>query len=192
MKLQLFIVSLILLIIFLTIYWINRKNGLYIKSNIDEHYYYVSDLPNKQEIADLLAKTKLNIKKLLNYLNAHQNPKYKDYVDRLNDKINSVSIIENTSKNLYTSYSVNKGEELVICVRSRKTGELHNINLIMYVVLHEIAHIMCPEYGHGKLFQRIFKYVTKSATECGLYYPIDFKNNPTEYCGLTINSNIID
>jgi predicted metal-dependent hydrolase len=192
MKLQLFIVSLILLIIFLTIYWINRKNGLYIKSNIDEHYYYVSDLPNKQEIADLLAKTKLNIKKLLNYLNAHQNPKYKDYVDRLNDKINSVSIIENTSKNLYTSYSVNKGEELVICVRSRKTGELHNINLIMYVVLHEIAHIMCPEYGHGELFQKIFKYITKSATECGLYHPIDFKNNPTEYCGLTINSNIID
>lgn len=192
MKFQLFIVSLILLIFLLILYWLNKDNGLYIKSRIDEHYYFVSNNSNKQEIADLLARVRLNVKKLLIYLNDNPNKEYIEYVKRLNNKINSVSFNENISDNLYTSYSVNKGEELVICVRSRKNNNLHDINLIMYVTLHEIAHIMCPEYGHGQLFQKIFKYVTQNAIKCNIYHEINFRDNPTEYCGLTINSNIID
>lgn len=190
MKILFLLCSIILLFIILTIYFIFRKNGLYIKSKLDNNYYFVSDLPNRQEIADLLAQIKINIKILLNYMKEDKNKEYKQYIDRLDDKINKVIFTENTN-NIYTSYSVNKGEELVICVRSRKSNKLHNINLIMYVVLHEISHIMCPEYGHGELFQKIFKYVLFKATQIGLYKKIDFIESPKEYCGIQIKTSII-
>lgn len=190
MGFYLLIGSIIFVFFMLLFYWINRNKGLYVKSKIDEHYYFVSDIPNKQQIADTLAQIKKNIKILLIHMNNQSNPKYIKYVNRLKNKINDVKIIENTNDK-YTSYSVNKGEELVICVRSRKTDEIHDINLIMYVILHEIAHIMCPEYGHGELFNRIFKYVTEEAIKANIYEYINFDTNPQEYCGLNIKSSII-
>lgn len=191
MKQELFITSFTILILSILFYYFNRHNGIYIKSNIDNNYYYVSNLENKQEIADMLAQIKLNIKYLLEYLKQNQNEEYKEYVKNLEDNIDKVDILENIDEYNYTSYSVNKGEELVLCVKNQKTKQLYNINLIMYVVLHEISHIMCPEYGHGKLFQKIFGYVTQEAINCGIYHNIDFNNNPQEYCGLTIHSNIL-
>ena len=62
MKQELFISAFTILILSILFYWFNRHNGIYIKSNIDNHYYYVSNLDNKQEIADMLASIKLNIK----------------------------------------------------------------------------------------------------------------------------------
>lgn len=176
--------------IFLIIYYINRNNGLFIKSTIDEHYYYVSKVDDKQDVADMLALIKIKILLLIEYLQSHPNKKYKQYVENLVNKIYTVKIKENMSDD-NTSYSINKGEELVICVRSKKTGKLHDINLIIYVVLHEISHIMCPEYGHTPLFIDIFKYVTNEAIKSGIYTRIDFENIPQEYCGLTIDSSII-
>ena len=58
-------------------------------------------------------------------------------------------------------------------------------------MLHEIAHIACPEYGHTPLFNSIFAFLTREAVEMGLYEKIDFQNNPVEYCGMMVNSSII-
>jgi len=192
MKQELFITTFSILILSILFYWFNRHNGIYIKSNIDNNYYYVSNLENKQEIADMLALIKIRIKYLLEYLKQNPNEEYKEYVKNLEDNINSVDILENIDEYNYTSYSVNKGEELVLCVKNQKTKELYDINLIMYVVLHEISHIMCPEYGHGNLFKKIFNYITQEAIKCGIYQDLDFEHNPREYCGLTIKSNILN
>ena len=182
--------ALIFCIILLIFYYINSKNGIYVKSKIDDEYYYVKNVENRQEVADTLATIKLKIKILIAWLKEENNPEYKEYVERLSDKINYVVIEENTLDK-FTSYSVNKGDELVICLKSKKTGKIHDINLVMYVVLHEIAHIMCPVYGHGPLFIKIFKYITEESIKLGIYKKIDFEHNPTEYCGMTINSSII-
>jgi hypothetical protein len=83
---------------------------------------------------------------------------------------------------------------LVFCMRlrqSKKIDKKHDINLMMYVVLHEISHIACPEYGHTQLFKEIFKYITQSAINLGIYSQIDFKSMPTEYCGMTITDSIV-
>jgi hypothetical protein len=165
-----------------------------VKSSVDGKYYLVQDKKDKQVVADELATIKKNIKTLVEYMLKHSPDKYKSYIEHLNSKLNSVIITENIKDFKYTSYSVNKGEELVFCMRSRdknKNGEKHNFNLIMYVVLHEISHIACPEYGHTDLFKDIFQYITKSAVDIGIYTPIDFEHNPTEYCGMTINASII-
>ena len=58
----------------------------------------------------------------------------------------------------------------------------------MYVALHELSHIACPEIGHPPLFRDVFAFLTKNAKEMGLYEEIDFNINPHEYCGLIINT----
>jgi len=81
---------------------------------------------------------------------------------------------------------------LVFCLRSKNNKmKLHDINLMMYVVLHEISHIACPEYGHTDLFKKIFSFLTNVAINIGIYKRIDFKINPSEYCGLTITNSIV-
>ena len=130
MKQELFITAFSILILSILFYYFNRHNGIYIKSNIDNNYYYVSNLENKQEIADMLASIKLNIKYLLEYLKQNPNEEYKEYVKNLEENIDKVDILENIDEYNYTSYSVNKGEELVLCVKNQKTKQLYDINLI--------------------------------------------------------------
>ena len=89
--------------------------------------------------------------------------------ERLKQKFDPRVMSESPSDAKYTSYSVNKGEELVFCVRSKKTGKIHDLNLLMYVALHEIAHIACPEQGHTPLFKKIFAFLTEQALKLKLY-----------------------
>ena len=65
------------------------------------------------------------------------------------------------------------------------------MNLVMYVVLHEMAHIACPEYGHTQLFKQIFAFFAETAIKINLYEKINFNENPSEYCGLTVTDSII-
>jgi len=185
----------VILLIFVSIYqWFRASLSTYVKSSVDNKYYLVRDLPDKQQVADNLAYIKKNIKTMVSYMSKNSPDNFKPYVERLNKKINNVIILENVRDFYYTSYSVNKGEQLVFCMRSRKDGskeQKHSVNLMMYVVLHEIAHIACPEYGHGQLFKEIFKHFTEIAIQLDLYEMIDFRSNPTEYCGMTIYDSIV-
>lgn len=186
--------SIIVLLCLIVYFWLYYVPSSYVKSSIDNKYYLVQDRADKQEVADTLAYIRRNIKILTKNMMKTAPEKYKPYVERLDKKLNHVVITENIKDFYYTSYSVNKGEQLVFCMRSRKTPTInkkHDINLMMYVVLHEISHIACPEYGHGKLFKEIFKYITESAISLGIYVPIDFKSSPTEYCGMTITDSIV-
>lgn len=168
---------------------------VYVKSDIDNEYYMVRDLDDKQQAANLLAKIKQNIRILTKHLYDNKDTKYiehRPYIMQLHNRIKNVIIMESSEDSVYTSYSVNKGEEIIFCLRSRKIrNQIHKFNLLMYVVLHEISHVACPEYGHTPLFKKIFAFITSVAIKNGLYQKIDFVNNPTEYCGLIINDSII-
>jgi hypothetical protein len=87
---------------------------------------------------------------------------------------------------------VNKGEQIVFCLRSKRSrNKLHDLNLLMYVAIHECAHVACPSFGHGAEFKKVFAFLTKVAIEIGIYQKIDFNNKPVEYCGLVITDSII-
>jgi len=166
----------------------------FIKSTIDNEYYMVRDLSDKDTAVIMLSTLRLNILTLSEYLLKNKN-KYKEYttfIERLNDRLKSVTIAESKESSSSTSYSVNKGEELVFCLRSKKEwNKFHNFNTIMYVALHEISHIACPEYGHGVLFKSIFNFITERAIELNLYTKINFAMSPQEYCGIYINESIV-
>lgn len=167
---------------------------IHVKSDIDSQLYYVRDVKGSQNAANMLARIRQNIIRISSemYTSSKEQDKLFPYIKRLYDKAKNIEIIENNDDSMYTSYSVNKGEKIIFCLRSKKTGELHDMNLIMYVVLHEISHVACPIYdNHGALFREIFSFITQFAIGIGLYSKIDFSHDIREYCGMDISSSIV-
>ena len=186
------------IIIVISIYgllFINYGKVIYVESYYDGKEYLVQNTIYKEESSILLSKLIERMKYIRDYLkeNINKYPEFKEYINLLSYNFSDfrTQIYEGDGKNNLTSYSVNKGEELVFCLHSKKDNKLHNINLLMYVALHEMAHIACPEIGHGSLFKKIFNFLTKTAVELNTYQKIDFSSNPQEYCGMQLTSSII-
>jgi predicted metal-dependent hydrolase len=174
-------------IIMLTYMYIeNRNNDVsYEVSTFDNRKYLVRNLDDKQEAANLLAKIRKNLEDLCEDLKKV----YPDHsgVGRLIEKFNPNSISETSKNSKYTSYSVNKGEKIVLCLRARDdTENLVDENTLMFVSIHEIAHIMTKSVGHKQEFWKNFKFLLKHAISIGLYKHEDYNNNPKKYCGIMI------
>ena len=86
----------------------------YVRSDIDNNYYLVRCGNDKEFAANFLARIKDNIFKIVNYLNENKEkyPDYIDYINQLASRIKNVVIHESSKNSVYTSYSINKGEEL--------------------------------------------------------------------------------
>lgn len=160
----------------------------YVRSNVDGREYLMRQLPNKQEAADLLARVNLKLNKLIQHLAA----KYptKQMVQQLYQNYNPDALSEGGVELGYTSYSVNKGEKIVLCLRQRD-HTLVDENVIMYVAIHELGHLATHEVGHTKLFWDNFKWILGEAIAIGIYKKVDFDNNPQKYCGINITSSVI-
>lgn len=183
------------LILIFTIFYIIKKtyykndNLIYEQSLIDNKYYWVRNMKDKNQAANTLAKIKINMNILINYLNEHKN-EYSDnmkYIKELFNRTRKIYIMETPEDEKYTSYTINKGEKIVFCLRSKIFEEIHDMNTIMYVVIHEMAHVACPEYGHTKLFKEIFKFLLTEGNKIGIYKITNYSVNPVDYCGMTIN-----
>ena len=189
------LITIAILILVYVIYRLAINNLIYVKSDIDNKIYQVQDLPDKKRASNILATINRNKDRLISILKSNKNNEYSEYtqyIDQLIKNSKNVVIRENVANSFYTSYSVNKGEELVFCLRSKsRVNELHDINLLMYVVLHELAHIACPEYGHTELFKKIFAFFIRVAIKNNMYTLIDFDRRPVEYCGMSISESIV-
>jgi|SRR3989344_1434091 len=181
----------ILCIIFLVgfIYISTTENMTLMQSTIDGELYKVRDLPDKQLAANMLATIKLNIQVIVNYLytNKTKYPKYTKYINYLLDNYKYITIRENSTNSSTTSYSINK-QNLVFCLRSKELHDnsIHQMNLIMYVVLHELAHVACPVYdNHGTQFKTVFTFLISIAKQLNLYSDLEL-NGTIEYCGIKI------
>jgi len=64
------------------------------------------------------------------------------------------------------SYTINK-QKIYLC--TELNGETYDDNMLTYVILHELAHTLCPEIGHGKQFQSIFQTLLGRAERHKLY-----------------------
>ena len=184
-----------ILVIFIYIFYIINKNKFtLIEASIGQKVR-VNDQIDKTGSANLLAEVIERMYTLRNYLknNIDKYDKNTACINLLTKNFNEnrTEIYENSTSSEYTSYSVNKGEELVFCLRSRKTNKLHDINLMMYVAIHEMAHIGCYEIGHTQLFKEIFAFYLKVAMELNIYKYDNYDISPIEYCGMILSSNII-
>jgi hypothetical protein len=67
------------------------------------------------------------------------------------------------------SYTINK-QKVYLCLKN-ENDEYYNMNMLIYVTLHELAHVICDEIGHTEKFQRIFDELIIEATNEGIYNP---------------------
>jgi hypothetical protein len=114
--------------------------------------------------------------------------KLKEDIERLIGNFNSDAFSETTPDSQYTSYSVNKGQKLVMCIRDKKDGEvLVKENIMTFVAIHELGHLMTKSIGHDPEFWQNMRLLLKIAIDNGLYENIDFNKKPEPYCGITIS-----
>ncbi len=160
----------------------------YVTSTVDNNTYLVRSLPDKKDAADLLAQ----IREKLETFIAHMSKNYisDERVTRLVENFRADRISEGSENAKYTSYSINKGEKIVLCLRSRdEKKKLVDLNTMMFVVLHEIAHLATKSVGHTTEFWDNFKWILKEAVNIGIYKSQDFNSKPVEYCGIEITDN---
>lgn len=192
-------IILTLILIFLILYFIyinlyTDDNLIYEKATFDNHYYWVRNQYDKSQAANTLALIKSNMNKLINYLqqNMTQFPENISYIKDLFRRTRKIYIMETPRDDKFTSYTINKGEKIVFCLRSKLLHTIHDINTLMYVVIHELAHVACPEYGHTKLFKEIFKFLLVQSDKIGIYKITNYRDEPVDYCGMTINEYLLD
>lgn len=158
----------------------------YVKSDLDGETYRV--LPRIDQIAGANCLARINEKIIR--LTQHCVAKYPDSAEclRLYKRYSPKILVEGSPDSGFTSYSVNKGDRLVLCIR-HKSGEFVRDDVIMYVAIHELAHIMTREVGHTDAFWANFRFLIDEGITAGVYIHHDFNKMPEEYCGIQINSS---
>lgn len=178
----------VVVIAFIGFYYTNRE-FMYMTSTFDGHMYYVSrDSPSPVLSADTLAILNSRIlvlkKHLLeNFPDHHVTSKL---VKRYSYKVLSEAPVYQG----YTTYTVNKSD-ILLCIKTRDDNkDLYDVNLLMYVLLHELAHMCNETVGHDDSFRQVFKFLVKESIRCDIYKFENYYKKPKEYCGITLDSVI--
>lgn len=137
--------------------------------------YYVLDSPQKQYVADMLDKVSHKIEKLVELLPS-DNAIHTKFSGTLEESAPMMG-------QKFMGYTVNKGQRIALCVEP-KTDE----NTLMFIAIHELAHVMTDEYDHNEQFWNNMKTLLKIAEENGLYTYYDYSKEPVEFCGKRIES----
>ena len=156
-----------------------------IVSTIDNRNYEVQIKEDAQEAANLIAKIREKLVILVQHLiKTYPND---ERTERFKENFNPDKLKEGIDDPNYTSYSINKGEQIVLCLRTN--NKLMDLNTMMFVVLHEMAHICTVSIGHTTEFWDNFKWILEESINIGIYKKQDFKLNNVEYCGMTITDS---
>lgn len=157
-------------------------------SSVDGNKYCVRERKNIHKVADLLAKVTGKMKKLVNIVS----DKYlsNEKCQQLKKNFNPKKIKEILPTSSYTAYSENKGEKIAFCTTTTKRGsKLIDENTLIFVAIHELAHVMSDSIGHTNEFWDNFKFLLNKAVEHKLYKPINYGKKSKMYCGMEINDN---
>jgi len=154
--------------------------------------YLVRNLKDKQEAANILGELSDNLQDLCDAcVDKETSGDRKEAVERLSKKFKSREITENIPGSQHVAYSVNKGEELSICIRKKDSEEFMDKNTIRFVAIHELAHIMSESSGHTPEFWDNMKYLLEQAIANGIYKAVDYSKSPVDYCGMKITDTFI-
>jgi hypothetical protein len=187
-------VCLIIILVILLLWYIRRYNEYPERltvSEVDGNTYTVKkNFIDHQKASDILAELNRVNTTVIEYMrHKYANVSEVD-VDFLIENYNGDVLSEHTPRTtVNTSYVLNKGDLIKLCIREPKTGKFHDMNTLIFVDLHELSHLLDKKYGHGSSFWSGFKTVLEAAVELKLYTPVDYNRHPTSYCGMTITSS---
>jgi hypothetical protein len=185
-----FIIIIVTLIAIYYIYNYYSDYGLIkVKSNIDNNEYTVQIKEDSLEAANLIATVRERLLVLMEHLEKSYGKDDKR-VMQLKKNFRPDRLKEGVTTPGYTSYSVNKGEQIILCLRNN--DELVDINTLFFVVLHEFAHLATESIGHTEEFWDNFRWILEESINIGLYIKQDFNIKNVEYCGMSITSSPLD
>lgn len=164
----------------------------FVKSSYDNQEYLVRNMTDKTEAARLLSLIRERLVKLVDYLST----KYPndERIHRLVERFDPNRLSENSANNSYTSYSVNKGEKIVFCLRQRDDKEqLLDLNTMIFVAIHELAHLMSQSIGHTKEFWENMRFLLQISLsdDLRIYQFQPYHITPQKYCGTIITDTPI-
>jgi len=182
----------------------NRKYGLHsatpVVSQIDGMSYRVHG--NSQEAAEILATLNGRLTELMRVMRRNYHTSNRDtqiITRRMLTRYDPDSLAENSplDPNKETSYTVNKGSTVALCIRERdptasgntNIHDIHDLSTLTFVAIHEMAHIGTVPTGHPYEFWRTFKRLLYEAENAGIFKSIDYKQYPMVYCGIDIDHN---
>lgn len=202
-----------LLIVLVLVLWVRKRNVevSVVRSAVDGREYVVQNKPDKQQAADILARVRAKMMRLVDYMkktngrgqaggggSAKEGPRaaddderrfgrYEERVKRLVRRFNPDRISEGNDDVRYTTYTLNKGEKIVFCLRARDEDDrVHDLDMMTFVAIHELAHIASATEHHTPEFQANFAWLLRNAVACGVYTYEDFKARPRRYCGIDV------
>jgi hypothetical protein len=195
------IVAAIICIFLIYMYYEKRK---FTPFNINGDQYFVqSQFNDSKEAAQKLAKINSRVMIFLRHLKtkygvnrydgqtAGLDPVLTGIAERILSNYNP-EVIKETDPIVSsdTSYTVDKGKQLYVCMRSKKPPyALHDDDDLFFVVLHELSHMGTTTFGHNDEFWQTFKFVLHEASLSGAYKPVDYGKKAVAYCGLNVNYN---
>ena len=184
---------LLLLILGYFIYINIIKKSIYLESvssTVNHKSFLVRKLEDKQEAADILDQLSQKLVDICNYSKNMQDisEERKDSIQRLISNFKPDKIIETMPGSSHVAYSVNKGTEISICIRDKETNKFIDFNTIMFVAIHELAHIMTDETGHTPKFWDNMSFLLECGKQLNIYNPVDYQKHPINYCGKMITS----
>ena len=160
-----------------------------VRSKIDEKEYTVQIKDDSLEAANLIAKIREKLVVLMEHLEKSFSLN-DERVRLLKKNFKPDRLKEGVDTPGYTSYSINKGEQIVLCLRSN--DKLVDLNTMLFVVLHEFAHLSTESIGHTEEFWDNFKWILEESINIGIYTKQEFKVKNVEYCGMTITSSPLE
>ena len=173
----------------------------YMKSTVDNNYYRVRKGSDQQTKADILAIINGKFKIIVD--NLRNDPVYsqKTAVRRLiNNWDAGVTIKEIGHMESDAAYVINK-KHMSFCLQKKDDLVLEDLNLITYVGIHELAHIMSAEIGHGSEFKENFQFLLDYSGKIIYYDPLLKRNLPLyielkklntrdSYCGVSLENSV--
>jgi len=161
--------------------------------------YLVRNLPDKEEAALLLSKIRERLSTLVEHVCTDSSKEENETNDKDVDEERSASLkrlkknfrpnnmTESSPGNKYTSYSINKGDKIVFCLRAKDgSDKLVDLNTMMFVAIHELAHLMTKSIGHTTEFWDNMRFLLKEGIKIKIYIKQDFNSIPVDYCGTKI------
>ncbi len=111
----------------------------------------------------------------------HNKPKH-PVINSLQQKLSAVHPIIGSLKirEGKESFTLNK-KDVSLCLKDKKSGNIYDDNMLTYVLLHEIAHVLNKDdVGHTPKFHKKFDELLEKATNLGLFDPN--KELVEDYC----------
>jgi hypothetical protein len=101
-------------------------------------------------------------------------------VRRLYHRFNPHNIQESPDRETYT---LNK-ETVMVCLHD-------NFNLLVFVTLHELGHLMSVSLHHTPEFWTNFRFLLREAIGMNMYVPVDYSQDKQQYCKMVVTDNPI-